>query len=165
MKLDLPYPWMEDEQIQGNLDRIKTEWREPASAWQDYTATVSSASVTLGTGGTNVARYAKVGRTVNAYGVITLGTGGSFTGASDIEIALPLTAASSAAQIGTAYAVDTGVYRHLGIVVAAADATTFKVRLTPNGTDNSLVAMTATAPFTWGDTDTLYWQITYESAV
>ena len=38
-----------------------------------YTATVTT--VTLGTGGTQVTRYAKIGRTVHCSGRITLGTG------------------------------------------------------------------------------------------
>lgn len=167
MSLPLPFPDVRqggEDAVQQNFEKISTAWPQPASNWTSYTATVSSTSVTLGTGGTNVARYRKSGRTVRAYGVITLGTGGSFTGASDIEFALPFAAASSCEQIGVAYAVETGVYRHHGIVVVAASGSTFKVRLTPNGTDNSLVAMTATAPFTWGDTDRLDWQLTYEAA-
>lgn len=128
-------------------------------AWTAYAPTVTT--VTLGTGGTTVARYAKHGRTVIYAGKITLGTGGSFTG-SDITISLPFEAAG-VDVIGSALGVDTGVYRHHGYCVAAAGGQVLRVRLLPNGTDNSPVTMSATAPFTWGDTDVLDWHLTYEA--
>ena len=163
MTLQLPHQWLDDQQVRQNFEKIAMEWPQASSNWTSYTATVSSTSVTLGTGGTNVARYQKSGKTVRAYGKITLGTSGVFTG-TDVEIALPFAAASYTDQVGQAYGLETGVYRHDGLIVVAASATTFKVRFAPNGTDNSLVTLGATTPFTWGDTDALYWQITYEAA-
>ena len=161
MTLDLPYPWIEDEALQANFDRIKTEWPEPASAWQDFTATVSATSVTLGTGGTNLARYAKQGRTVTASGLITLGTGGAFTG-TECLIALPLAAASSMGQIGTAAASDnsTGFVYPGSCVVNASGSTVFFRFVSGSNTP-----LGATTPFTWAVSDALYWQITYETAV
>lgn len=159
MTLDLPYPWLEDEALQANFDRIRTEWPDPASGWQAYTATVTT--VTLGSGGTNVARYAKIGRTVHAAGAITLGAGGSFTGA-DVTIALPL-ASGAMPQIGTALAYDSSTGVYVGNVLAAASSGTFIVRLGDGA--GAIAALGATTPFTWGSGDFLYWQITYETAV
>lgn len=155
MTLDLPYPWIEDDAVQGNFDRIKTMWPEPASAWQNYTATVTT--VTLGTGGTNVARYAKVGRTVHCQGEILLGTGGSFTGAS-VEIALPL-AAAAYRQVGTLFGNQVGTRGYVGVARIAESASVF------TGYFEGGATFSATSPFTWGDTHRLTWQITYESAV
>lgn len=166
MTLPLPFPDIRgqgEDAVQKNLEAIQIAWPAASGNWTSYTATVSSTSVTLGTGGSNVARYQKSGRSVSAYGAITLGTGGSFTG-SDVEIALPFATGAYAPQFGVVYGVETGVYRHVGVAFAAASASTFKCRFTPNGTDNSLVALGATSPFTWGDTDLLYWQISYEAA-
>jgi len=79
--LQLPHQWLEDEKLRQNFEKIAVEWPQPTTNWTEYTATVASTSVTLGTGGTNVARYQKHGRTVHVAGLITLGTGGVFTGA------------------------------------------------------------------------------------
>lgn len=164
MTLSLPFPDVRgqgEEAVQKNLEKISLEWPLSSFTWASYTATVTT--VTLGTGGTNVARFSRHGNTVAAYGKITLGTGGSFTG-TDVEVALPVPAASHTDQIGSAYGLETGVYRHDGLLVIASGASTFKVRFAPNGTDNSLVTLGATTPFTWGDTDALYWRVTYEAA-
>ena len=155
MTLDLPYPWLEDEALQANFDRIRTEWPEPASPWKPYTATVTT--VTLGTGGTNVARYAKHGRTVHCHGCITLGTGGSLTG-SPVEVALPL-AAAAYPQVGVVTANNVGTQLFPGVARIAASASTFKASFEGGA------FLSATGPFTWGDTDVLTWQITYETAV
>lgn len=155
MTLQLPHQWLDDPQILENFRKIAQEWPEPSSAWQDYTATVTT--VTLGTGGTQVSRYAKIGRTVHCSGRITLGTGGSFTG-SPVTISLPIAAAAYPA-VGVATANDVGTQNHIGAVNVAASATTFTCSFEGN------TFLAATSPFTWGDTDILTWHVTYETAV
>lgn len=127
-------------------------------AWTDYAPTIT----TLGSGGTVTASYLKMGRRVDYRGKLTTGAGG-LTG-SDVTISLPFAAASTQEALGHAVGVDTGVYRHLGYSFISASASVLNVRLQPNGTDNSPVNLAATAPFTWGAGDVLYWQITYEAA-
>ncbi len=134
-----------------------------SQAWTAFTPTVSDTSVTLGSGGTNVGRYAKLGRTVHAYGRITLGTGGLFTGASDIKIALPVTAADTN-SLGSAYAYDTSaVARAIGVVIPLTTAT-LGVRLSSAVANVSPQPLTATFPWTWAVNDFLHWAITYEAA-
>ena len=130
-------------------------------AWTAYTPTVTS--VTLGTGGTNLARYSKTGRTITARGKITLGTGGSFTG-TDVTIAVPETAEATVETIGQCLGIDSGVWRHMGYCVMAAGGATFLSRFLPATLYGSPVNLAATGPFIWGVGDTLSWQITYEAA-
>lgn len=160
MTLQLPHQWLEDEKLRQNFEKIAVEWPQPTTNWTEYTATVASTSVTLGTGGTNVARYQKHGRTVHVAGLITLGTGGVFTGAA-CTIALPFAAGSSLGQIGSAAASDNSTgFVHMGVCVVNASASTLFFRFT-SGTNT---ALGATSPFTWDASDALYWQITYEAA-
>jgi hypothetical protein len=133
-----------------------------AEAWTSYTATVASTSVTLGTGGTNVARYIQYGKTIHAAGTISIGTGGSFTG-TDITIALPAAAATGINFMGNAYAFDSGgsPERILGVAIATAGASTMIFRF---GGATADTALGATTPFTWAVSDRLDWFITYEAA-
>lgn len=160
MTLPLPHEEYPDKKIRENFEEIQRQWPQPASAWTSYTATVASTSVTLGTGGSNTARYQKTGRTVHVAGLITLGTGGVFTG-SACTIALPF-AAGALGQIGSAAASDNSTgFVHMGVCVVNASASTVFFRF-DSGTNTPLGA---TSPFTWADSDALYWQITYEAAV
>lgn len=126
-------------------------------AWEDYAASVTSTSVTLGTGGSNVARFVRDGGLVHVRGKITLGTGGSFTG-TDIRIALPVAAAADVVQVGVAYGNDVGTQAYIGAAVIDAGASTFRCRFEGN------TYLGASNPFAWGDTDYLAWAITYEAA-
>lgn len=163
MTLPLPFPDVRRQTPQGqvldvdgvqqNLEKISMEWPQASSNWTSYTAT---ATVTLGTGGTNTARYQKNGRTVHVHGRIVLGTGGSFTG-SPVTIALPF-AASALQQYGTLVGNNEGVALYVGVVSVAASASVF------TGAFEGNAAFTATSPFTWGDTDSLTWNLTYEAA-
>lgn len=156
MTLQLPHQWLDDEKVRQNFEKIALEWPAAWSVWTTYTATVSSTSVTLGTGGENVARYQKNGRTVHVHGRILLGTGGAFTG-TDIEIALPF-AAAAYGQVGSAVADEVGTGAVVGSCVVAASASTMKFRFEGN------TRLGASSPFVWADTHVLTWNLTYEAA-
>lgn len=55
-----------------------------ASAWIAYTPTLTN--ITLGSGGTSAFYYQVVGKTINVRGRITLGTGGTLTGAATFTL-------------------------------------------------------------------------------
>lgn len=143
-------------------DDSVTAAKVKADAWTDYAATVSSTSLD-GASNTNVGRYIKLGRVVHAYGKITLGSGGSLTGATDIRIALPVTAAS-VNGLGSAYGYDSSSGKEVAGVAVIATTTTIGLRLGQDGAVGVATPLKATAPWTWADGDQIRWAITYESA-
>lgn len=132
-----------------------------AEAWTAFTPTITT--VTLGTGGSNSARYVKIGRTVHAAGQIVLGTGGSFTGAS-VTISVPFTSANTIPQVGTAAGYDSSGSANMhGYTFLNNNSAAMVVRLQLGGS-SAITALGATTPMTWAVGDILYWAITYEAA-
>lgn len=118
--------------------------------------------VTKGTGFTEVARFARVGKWIDFVYDLTLGTSGVLTGA--VSITLPVTALSAAAvrklscgytdfSAGTFYPGQT--YSETTTVVNFGYFA---------GATVSLVALGAAAPFTWAVSDVLHCHGRYEAA-
>ena len=65
MSLDLPYPLIDDEAVQGNFDRIKTEWPSSASG----TVTLVGGTATVLT--SRVSSASRVFLTAQSLGTVT----------------------------------------------------------------------------------------------
>ncbi len=132
---------------------ITTYLTGEGGAWRSRTPTWTN--VTLGTSPTNEQRYAEFGPMVVVEGVLTLGTGGSFT--ATVTVDLPVTPASRGN--GTANYTDTGTANFSGTCRVSGVVLVFY-----NDTGASAGNVGATSPFTWTATDVLRYTVIYEGA-
>ena len=138
-------------------------------AWSAYTPALTAATTnpTLGTGGAVEAsgRYEQIGKTVRFQVVIRFGTSGVSTGNGNYRISLPVPArattlggASALVIDGTGYVQDdsAGVFYHVVLEML----TTSTVQLIRDGSG----AVSNTAPFAFGASDSFRISGTYEAA-
>ena len=144
-----------------------------SQAWTAYTP--SWTNVTLGTSPTNTGRSMKLGRTVLAQGILTLGTSGDVTG--NPTMTLPYAATTSLNQMGVARFIDSSASLVVaGYVVADASTPTVANFYAPGTqviTDASPDPVTvltphavlgASHPCDWAAGDSIRWALTYEAA-
>ena len=144
-----------------------------SEAWTSYAPTWTN--VTHGSGGTNIGRSIKLGRTVIVQGLLKLGTGGSVSG--EVTVSLPYTSAAYN-QIGAARAYDqTNATHHAGWMQISSGTPTVcnpyfmgQLSVTDATPDPVLVVtppglMGVDEPFaSWGLDDNIIWSISYEAA-
>jgi hypothetical protein len=128
------------------------------AAWIAYTPTLSN--ITLGSGGTSAFYYQVVGKQVNVRGKITLGTTGALTGIATFT--LPVNSILADQFFGTATLEDKGVQFYQGQVRVGTNTGGVHAVNTA-GTYGVLPATSATVPFTWGATDVIWVNFSYES--
>lgn len=130
----------------------------PDAAWANRTPTLTN--ITLGTGGTNQQRYIQMGKTVMIRGSITLGTGGALTGSPTVNVPTTAATVTNMIWVGAARYHDPGTRLWVGICYITSAGTTIAFVQSQGGTGN----LSATEPFTWGNTDELSYAIDYEVA-
>jgi hypothetical protein len=128
--------------------------------WTTWTPTFTN--FTLGNG-TLTARYQKIGKTVNYYLEVTLGSTSSVTGT--IIFTYPITP-SSARQAGQGNATmgDSGVQGYIGAIGGWSATQGFLVALTTSGSYAGEAQTSATVPFTWTTNDFFFLSGTFEVA-
>jgi hypothetical protein len=124
--------------------------------WTSFTAI--SSGITIGAG-TSLGYYTKNGKTVHFSIAITLAATSSVTG--DITLALPVAAVTrtGAMWVFMARARDGGTADYQGNATAVSAGTTIQIKSNASNT-----AWNATAPFTFGDADSITVTGTYEAA-
>lgn len=132
--------------------------------WKDWTPTW--VSLTVGNG-TVFAKYTQVGKTVKAKLKLTFGTTTSIS-ANYPTFSLPVTAITQStgfAGICHLIYLDTGVNWYYGTRLVNSGATNVALVVsTANATYVTEGAYSATAPVTWGNTDTINAYLEYEVA-
>lgn len=125
--------------------------------WQDYTP--SNTNVTVGNG-TQVARYAQIGKTVFVEYALTFGSTTAFSGT--VDIGLPVSAADPGQDmsLGAVHMLDAGTTNRTGVIVLDSPTVT-SVRFIP---DSSGSFVNATNPHTWTTSDRLSFLAVYEAA-
>jgi hypothetical protein len=133
----------------------------------DNSYTPTLANITLGTGGTAVGKYTKIGKQVNFEIIITLGTGGSFS--ANPTFTLPVTAASgydfNNSMIGVASSRDASSaelfaqYTRI-LSTTTASVASFNVSTSPG----KLAGITGSSPMGWAVGDILCAQGSYRAA-
>lgn len=134
--------------------------------WSPSIASSSGGAPALGNG-VVVARYAQVGKMVNALFKITLGTTTNF-GTGVVYFSLPVAAQSdwtSPTFMGTAHFEDTGTAAYGGWV-ALASSTQFQFTCHDTVADGRIVYISGSGgvPFAWGSTDVIECSFSYEAA-
>jgi len=136
-------------------------WATPASgvgAWAAFTP--SRSNITVGNG-TEVARYQQIGKTTNVFYQLTLGSTSSI--GNTPAIAAPTTPAQSVFYSGFVMMQDTGNTSYFGAVLILS-GTAYPQAQVANGTYTNASNVTSTVPFTWGNTDVLVMQFSYEES-
>jgi hypothetical protein len=130
--------------------------------WTTYTPTL--VNITLGSGGTVTAAYARVNKFYAVRLVIGLGSGGSFTGTATVTTPANMASNMNAIAIGQVRMLDTGSAFYLGWVTASGTNTVQFQAGTAGGTFVGQAAVNTTTPFTWTNTDVLWSYFTFEAA-
>ena len=131
-----------------------------AQSWTSYTPTL--ANITIGTGGTNVGRWRRVGADVEFAVVVTLGSAGIAIGTAP-TINLPVAADS----IDVNFIVgSTTLYDATGPLYLCPTVLQSTVTAEPRviGTLGALNQITSTNPFTWAVNDRIYFRGRYRAA-
>lgn len=131
--------------------------------WSNYVPTFTN--LTQGSSPTLTARYIQTGKTVVYQGALTLGVGGSVSGA--VTISLPVnTNASYVANnvLGNCELVQTGTASFPGIMIWTTASTITVLASSAGGTYTTDVNLSTTVPFTWAATHRLTWSVVYEAA-
>lgn len=144
----------------SNTD-LDYSWTTPATGVGTWTTfTPSRANITVGNG-TEVARYQKIGKTTNVFYQLTLGSTSSI--GNTPSIAAPTTPAQTVFYSGFTMMQDTGNTSYFGAVLIIS-GTAYPQAQVANGTYTNAANPTATVPFTWGNTDVLVMQFSYEES-
>jgi hypothetical protein len=131
-------------------------------AWTEYTPTVAGGTITLGTGGQNVARYIETDALVMVQGRVLFGTGGS-AASGPITLSMPTAARTGFGALGQSLAYDaSGSTYGLGTVELASGASVVNMRFMVAG--GTIKGFGGNDPFIWAAGDALSWTIFYEAA-
>jgi len=134
-----------------------------AYTWQSFTPVWSSSSTAPSIGnGTRVGRYIQIGKLVTYQGKILFGSTTTF-GTGIYSFTLPVTAANDGpiSMVGSAYLRDesaSSAGHFLGAAIINPLVSTTALNL--YGGTNAVVGQTV--PFTWANTDSMSWSITYQ---
>jgi hypothetical protein len=118
-------------------------------------------NITLGNG-TMSTRYVLINNFVHYEGKITFGTTSSISATA--QIALPFTAAQSFQIAGNIVYADVGVASYSGLPIMVGTGTLYLYIANYATAYGNEVAVSATVPFTWGNTDSITWSINYQKA-
>lgn len=129
-----------------------------AGAWDSFTVTLTNVSIGNGTA---TGFYKKIGRTVVYRVSITFGSTTSISG--DVEVALPVTAASILGTHQVVMVDDSTSTSYAGM--AAPSTTVARLRaVNASATYATLAALSSTVPFTWATSDVIRLTGVYEAA-
>jgi hypothetical protein len=112
--------------------------------------------------GTVIAEYQRIGNHVFCYVQFTLGSTSTITG--DVNFTLPVGTSKRGLYNGTAFYLDTGVAVYGGNVETSGGSAYFRASNTAATWLNQSYILTATQPFTWGNTDYMAAYFYYEVA-
>jgi hypothetical protein len=126
--------------------------------WTTYTPALGN--LTVGNG-TQIARYQKVGKTVNVFYQLTLGSTSSVGDTPNIS--LPSTPAQAGFYAGSLNIIDSGNTTFVGQALIVAGAL-YPQAIQANGTYANAANVTSAVPMTWTTSDVLTMQLIYEES-
>jgi hypothetical protein len=143
----------------GSSDPLDITKVTPYTAWTDWTPTWTGASTNPAIGsGTLSGRYTRIGKLVSMTIVIAAAANTTF-GTGAWIFSLPVTSTATAANGGTALALDSSTGNYAVGIATFNSSTTIQVYGT-----TSTAAWQSSVPWTWGTNDTLKISLTYEAA-
>lgn len=152
--------------VDALMDAVDTAFAtlQNAQDWTSYTPTLTNITIS---NGTVVGRYRQMGKHVEFFVVITLGSGSSM--GSDPRVTIPVQmsstfAVNSSSPIGQAALLDAGVASYMGTCRPVSDTSVRASLLTVSSSVVVPSAIDATTPFAWGSGDVLMIRGSYEAA-
>jgi hypothetical protein len=135
-------------------------------AWTTYTVTLSggSGNPNLGTGGSTLGRYVKVGRTVIVHAEVYFGTAGATAGGGGYTVNLPVPARTNNFFVMGTWTGYHGGSSAMAVISQNNDVNAMRATypLTwPSGTET---VVGATTPWAWSNNDNMRWIAVYEAA-
>jgi hypothetical protein len=133
-------------------------------AWTSYTPiwTTDGATQPVIGNGSITGAYKQIGKTVFVRVKLNAGSSTTF-GAGAFQFSLPVTASSPDGIQFPCSILDNGIHWYQGIVNGTYTGATHKSAIIYPNTSGWSDAVTSTAPFTWGNTDSLQFNGSYES--
>lgn len=129
-------------------------------AWANYTPTWSNLNSATGT--LNWAKYTRIGKTVHV--AISFTFSGAAITAPVVDFSLPVARAATTQYLnGSAVFRDEGVNTYFGVLAGISANDARIIAMVASTTYVSYADVSATVPFTWGASDVLYLNFTYES--
>lgn len=160
-----PRTWVVGEVVTGALmnQEIRDQFNSMFAAWSSYTPTWTGATTNpVINNGSIVGRYIKIGRTVTAEVILTMGSSTTY-GSGSQEIGVPFTAASAiVSYLGTARF--TGASTWLGQTYLILGSSSMQVTFPAGSGVTTGASMSPTVPETQSNGDILRAAITYQSA-
>lgn len=160
-----PRTWVVGEVVTGALmnQEIRDQFASMFAVWSSYTPAWTAASTNpVLNNGALVGRYIKIGRTVTAAIILTMGSTTTY-GSGAQELSLPFTAAAAiVSYLGTARF--TGASTWLGQTYVILGSSTMQVTFPASASATTGASMSASAPETQSNGDILRASITYQSA-
>lgn len=160
-----PRTWVVGEVVTGALmnTEIRDQFNSMFAAWTAYTPTWTGATTNpVINNGSIVGRYMKVGRTVHASVILTMGSSTTY-GSGTQEIGVPFTAASAiVSYLGTARF--TGASTWIGQTYLILGSSGMQVTFPASSSATTGATMSPTSPETQSNGDILRASITYQSA-
>lgn len=131
-----------------------------AGSWDTFTVTLTN--LTVGTGGSTIGRYKKVGRSILYFVQVTLGTSPSVSG--EIRFDLPEAAQAAGNGVHTVQMQDDSA--NTAYVGFASQTTTYVGlrAMNASGTYVTLTTTSSTVPMTWAVSDFFRCRGVYEAA-
>jgi hypothetical protein len=141
---------------------IDTSTNIGLKAWTNFSPTYSGISIGNGTASF---QYTQLGKIVIVRGAITLGTTSSIT--ATVDISVPVTPKSGTIPVGiplgtTVFTNNTLYYP--GTILGLGGTNVRWLATNVSATYGTVVDLSATVPFTWGNTHKLFAQYMYEAA-
>lgn len=146
----------------ANLDADKVDGLN-AAEWQSYSPTLTN--ITIGNG-TVTAMFRRFGKSVEFWVRIVFGTTSSM--GTDPRVSVPTSIDSNESAVGSPIGVgvltDTGVQNYVGVPFISSSTEVRVFAFQVSGSNVIYAATTATVPFTWGNTDSLFIAGSYQAA-
>jgi hypothetical protein len=130
-------------------DANVTPGKFSATAWTDYSTTVTLTGFTKGNG-TLSCSYIQIGKIVLYRGSFTFGSTSAKTG--NFSVSMPVVAKTGSIPIGTVYGNNAGTAYYTGVMKSGSFFS-----------DGSTSQWSNTLPFTWGTGDNFSWTVIYEA--
>ena len=153
-------------QLEREVERLQ-KWERPAYVWQSYTPTWTAATTNPSIGnGTLTGRYIVIGKLCTyVLGLVTSTT--TTYGSGDWAFSLPINAVNTAGInfYGVAHIRKAGTanYERIAQIAPYLSTSVINLFIDPTQGSNS-TKISATDPFTWGNGDSIGFEITYEVA-
>lgn len=162
-----PRDWVAGEVVTNSMmnAEIRDKWNVVQAAWTAYTPSLlaSTTNPVLGTGGSAVADYIQIGKTVHYKGQIKFGTSGFSVGSGNYSISIPV-AATGQTAVGLMWVSPANSTVWPGLLRGFAGSAGVYSSASATAPALAAVGSTGAAGTAWAASGYFWWSITYQAA-